>query len=147
MKFFKRTNKIPEKKTSATGSVISVYNVGQPVWSGRDYESFAKEGYEQNVVVNRCVSMIAKGIASVDWQVFAGDTELQNHPLLRLLANPNERQASCDFFEAVASFKLLSGNSYIEAAYPGNSLSVNKRPPTYLYSLAPIVTGKQKNHN
>lgn len=137
MKFFKRKEKPQEKKESATGSVISMYNVGQPVWSGRNYESFAKEGYEQNVVVNRCVSLIAKGIASVDWQVFAGENELPNHPLLALLANPNERQSACDFFEALVSFKLLSGNAYIEAAYPNASLTPSKKPPVYLYTLRP----------
>lgn len=136
MNFWKRKPKI-EKKESATGSVVSMFNVGQPVWSGRDYTSFAKEGYEQNVVANRCISLIAKGVASVNWELFAGDTKLEKSPLLDLLANPNKTQSSCDFFEAVAAFKLIAGNSYIEAAFPGGSLSPNTRPPTYLYNLPP----------
>lgn len=134
--FFRKKKKI-EIKESATGSVVSIYNVGQPIWSGRDYENFAKEGYVQNVVANRCVNLIAKGVAGVSWKLFAGDKELKTHPLLTLLANPNETQSSCDFFESVASFKLIAGNSYIEAAYPKASLVPSTKPPTFLYSLRP----------
>ena len=126
-----------EQKQSATGSV-RIYNVGQPVWTGRDYESFAKEGYEQNVVTNRCVSLISKGVAGVQWQLFSGDTEIENHELLDLLKNPNPRQAGCDFFESVAAFKLLAGNSYIEAAFPGGSSTPKTGAPKFLYSLDKI---------
>ena len=146
MKFWK-SKKAIEKKASATGAVVSMYNVGQPVWMGRDYEKFAKEAYQENVIANRCVSLIAKGVASLQWQVVAGDTLLEKHPLLDLLKKPNETQAQCDFFEAVISYKLLSGNSYIEAAYPNAGLAPRKTPPTYLYSLRPdrmqIIKGKK----
>ena len=129
-----------EQKDSAIGTVLSMFNVGQPVWSGRDYKSFAQEGYVQNVVVNRCVDIISKGVASIDWQVFTsnGIQEIEKHPLLDLLHNPNERQASCDFFEAVAAYKLLSGNSYIEAAYANSeNTKPSKQKPVYLYTHRP----------
>ena len=146
MIFFKKKKPL-EKKESASGSVVSMYNVGDPVWSGRDYASFAKEAYIRNVIANRSVSLIAKSIASLSWKVYQGDQEVTNAPLLALLANPNETQAQSDFFEALASYYLIAGNSYIEAAYPNGNTKPSKSPPKYLYILRPdkmkVIKGRK----
>lgn len=39
-------------------------------------------------------------------------TEVLDHPLLKLLERPNEKQAQGDYIEQVASYWLLSGNAY-----------------------------------
>lgn len=135
--FFRKKKITPEKKQSAIGSVLSLMNVGQPVWSTRDYKSFADEGYVRNVITNRCVSLISKGVASLEWEVFRGDKKQDQHDILKLLARPNPYQAQCDFFEAVISFKLLSGNSYIEAAYPSANPAPSIKPPRHLYVHRP----------
>lgn len=133
MIFFKK--KKQEIKQSLVGSVVSMYNVGDPVWSGRDYESFSREAYIKNVVANRCISLIAKNIASLQWQLFSNDNEIENSPLLDLLRNPNQYQSQSDFFESLVSYKLISGNAYIEAAYPSNNNKPSNSPPTFLYVL------------
>ena len=145
MIFFKKKPK--EQKQSASGYAISMYNVGDPVWTKRDYESFAKEAYVRNVVANRCVSLIAKNIASLDWLVFQNENLVENSPIIDLLENPNQTQAKCDFFEAVIAFKLISGNAYIEAAYPSGNTKPSNKPPVYLYTLRPdkmkIIKGQK----
>lgn len=145
--FFSRKRAVKEKKQSAIGSVLSMFNLGQPVWSSRDYKSFAEEGYIRNVITNRCVSLISKGVASLEWRAFEGETLVQNHDVLKLLSNPNPEQAQCDFFEAVVAFKLLSGNAYIEAAYPQANVKPSKKQPIFLYTHRPdrmkIIKGQR----
>lgn len=76
------------------------------------YENLAKEGYQQNAIVFRCVNEISNGAAAVPFRVFQGDQELEQHPLLNLLARPNPQHAGNEYFQALYSFLLLSGNSY-----------------------------------
>jgi HK97 family phage portal protein len=139
--FFKK-----ESKRSAAGSVVSYNKLGQPVWTERDYESFSREAYQRNVVAYRCISMVAQSIASLDFQVFVGDKLVDNHPMLSLIERPNPMQSGSEFFEAVTAYHMIAGNSYVEAAYPGNSMQPKKTPPTFLYTLRPdrmqIIAGQ-----
>ena len=43
-----------------------------------------------------------------------GNAERDEHPLLELLARPNQRQAGGSFFEALYGHLLISGNAYVE---------------------------------
>ena len=40
-----------EAKASATGPLIVLETLGRPVWTPRDYEAFAREGFMQNAIV------------------------------------------------------------------------------------------------
>ncbi len=53
-----------EAKASATGPLIVLETLGRPVWTPRDYEAFAREGFMQNAIVYRAVRMIAEAAAS-----------------------------------------------------------------------------------
>ncbi len=112
----------PQSKTSAAAPLIAMQYQRQPVWSPRDYGSFAREGFMQNPVVYRSVRMIAEAAASVPFCLYAGDEELTEHPLLDLLRAPNPMQSRADLMESWFSFLLVSGNSYMEAVAPGGSL-------------------------
>lgn len=103
------------RKTSSVGSLVACGTVGNPVWTPRRYDSLAAEGYQKNVIVYRCVNLIARGLGSVPWLLYHGEREIEQHPLLNLLNSPSPRQAGSAFMEAVAGYLLLSGNSYIEA--------------------------------
>ncbi len=109
-------------KSSKGGPLIALSNVGQPVWSPRDYGAFAREGFMQNAVVYRCVRMIAEAAASVPLVLNEGETRLSEHPLLRLIGQPNELQCGPDFLEAWYGFLLIAGNSYIEAVSVGSDV-------------------------
>lgn len=118
-------------KNSAVGSMVVNHVLGHPQWTPRRYDSLAEEGYHKNVIVNRCVTLIARGIASVPWLLYRGEHEIDTHPLLTLLNSTSPRQAGSAFMEAVVSYLLLSGNTYIEAVLNGN------QSPTELYTLRP----------
>ena len=48
----------PDRKESQASQLL-VVNPGQPVWSPRNYESFAKEAYGKNVVAYQSINRIA----------------------------------------------------------------------------------------
>ena len=104
-----------EAKASATGPLIVLETLGRPVWTPRDYEAFAREGFMQNAVVYRAVRMIAEAAASVPLMLFEGDEEHEDHPLLDLLAKPSLDQTGTDFLEAWYGYLLVAGNAYVEA--------------------------------
>jgi HK97 family phage portal protein len=105
----------PEAKASATGPLIALHSMGQPVWSPRDYGSFAREGFMQNPIVHRSVRMIAEAVASVPLLLYSGSEEIERHPFLDLIARPNPNQCGPDLIEALTGFLLVSGNAYLEA--------------------------------
>ena len=116
-----------------TKEAPKVYMAGHTLYAHhrRDgYKDYAKEGYQENAIVYRCVNEIANGAASVPMKVFQGDIELDNHPLITLLKRPNPTQAGIEYFQSLYSYLLLAGNSYALAS------AVNQ-VPTEMYLLRP----------
>lgn len=112
-----------EEKASMTSQVFRYDPIGQPVWSPRNYQSFAREGMMQNAVVYRSVRMIAEAAASVPLLLYQGATELEEHPILQLLDKPNVDCTRADLFEAWYGFLLVSGNAFVEATSVGGDLA------------------------
>jgi HK97 family phage portal protein len=110
------------QKDSLAGPLVAMMNAGRPQATPRRYEKLAQEGYQKNVIVFRCVNLISESAAAIPWQLFSGKgddkTLIEDHPILDMLARPNPWQGGASFFHMVYSFKLLSGNSYIEAVAP-----------------------------
>lgn len=106
---------VPQQPTLQTKqSPVVMYNNVSGAYTSKDkYEDFAKEGYQQNAIVFRCVNEIAQGASSVPFKVFDGDIELDNHPLIDLLNRPSPQFAGVEFFQGVYSHLLLAGNSYV----------------------------------
>ena len=115
---------------SRTGPLIAYETLGGPVWSPRDYAAFSREGFMQNAVVYRCVRMICEAAASVPLVLYDGPNELEDHPLLTLLAHPSPHQTGTDFLESFLGYLLVSGNTYVEAVALNGELRE-------LYSLRP----------
>ena len=138
---FGRSKPPAERKESAVGPDIVQFYVGQPVWSERNYETFAREGYAYNAIVYRCVSLIAQAAASVKLDVYSGDKILDAHPIMDLLARPNPTMSGHFLSEASYSFLTIAGNAYIEAVGPENG------PPAELWYLRPdrmkVIPGPQ----
>src|SRR5262245_33732954 len=101
----------PAVKASRTGPVIALEHLHQPVWSPRDYATFAREGVMQNAIVYRAVRMVAEAAASVPLLLYDGDVEIETHPLLDLLARPNPVSTRPDLLEAWYGYLLVSGNA------------------------------------
>lgn len=110
-----------EVKESAAAKII-VTNPGQPVWSPRNYEQFAREAYGKNVVAYQAVNKIADAISSVKLMVFRGEQELSDHPLIKLLARPNPMQAGSDYIQAKVGYLMLAGNGYEERVKVGKDV-------------------------
>ncbi|MGE0022762.1 MAG: phage portal protein [Hyphomicrobium sp.] len=104
-----------EAKASATGPLLVLETLGRPVWTPRDYEAFAREGFMQNAIVYRAVRMIAEAAASVPLLLYEGDDEHHEHPLLDLLARPSFDHTATDLLEAWYGYLLVAGNAYVEA--------------------------------
>ena len=111
----------PEVKESRAGAAM-VMTPGQPAWSGRNYASFADEGYRKNVVAHAAINKIADAVASVPWLAFRGDQELTDHPILSLLKRPNPMQSGANYMRAKVGFFMLSGNAYEERVRIGSEV-------------------------
>ena len=110
-------------KQSTVGPLVSLYKVGQAVWTPRDYKDLAEEGYQKNVIAFSAISEVAQSAASVEFILFSGKgddrKEIKDHPLLTLLQRPNPMQGQAAFFTAVYSYYQISGNQYMEAVRVG----------------------------
>lgn len=113
---------VGERKFSRAGPLISLHFVGRPMWTPRDYAGLAREGYQRNPIVYRCVRLISEAAASVPWLLYDGTEEVDQHPLLKLLAAPNPRQSGPEWLEELYGHLLVSGNAYIEAVTDGQTV-------------------------
>lgn len=125
-----------QKQVPAAGALVAFFG-GGPVWTSRNYQHLAREGYERNGVVYACVGLIARSVAGIPWVLyrFPGSRdrveEIEEHPLLDLLERPNPWQGQAEFFEALTAFLLLAGNSYVLAVGP------ERGAPVELHVLRP----------
>lgn len=129
-KWFQNLLRRSEQKASSVAPLIVASGAHQPVWTPRQYETLAEEGYQKNMVVYRCVSLIARGVGSVSWRLYKNGIRVESHPLLTLLQNPNPQQGLARFMEGLTAYLLLAGNVYIEAVIPSQD-------PLELYLLRP----------
>jgi HK97 family phage portal protein len=136
-KFFKTEQPSIQKKEAPKIVInkLNAYSSNQ----NRKYKDYAKEGYEENAIVHRCIQLISNSASAVKLDVYDGDNLLDNHELISLLARPNPLQSGVEFFASLYSYLMISGNSYI--VRDSDAL----RPAKELYLLRPdrirVVTG------
>lgn len=124
-------SRVPHAKASGVGGLVVTSLLGRPLWTPKRYDRLAEEGYHQNVIVNRCVNLIARGASSVPWLAYQDDHELTSHSILNLMNQPSPQQAGSAFMEAIVGHLLLSGNAYVEAVLNSDG------EPVELYPLRP----------
>ena len=134
---FKAQKEIQKKEAP----IVSYQSLGYDVSSKIAYGDLAKEGYSENAIVYRCINEIANNASRVKINLFRGDAEVDNHPLLDLLYNPSPTQSQVEWFQGLYSYLLISGNNYMLSVGGDNT------PPTELYNLRPdrikIQTGQR----
>lgn len=118
------------RKYSESRQVLVMNEVGRPVSSQKNYTAFSEQGYQANVIAYKCVSVISRACASIKWELYKGGKEIEVHPLLTLLKNPNPMQSGAQFFESKIAYYLIAGNSYTEAVKAG-------KVPYELWTLRP----------
>ena len=116
-----RTALVAEKKGGGPAGFVAIHGSGQANWTRRDYASLAREGFMRNPVVQRAVRLIAEAASAVPWLLYDGVTELDEHPMLALLARPNQRLSGGTFLETLYGHLLLSGNAYLELVEAGEA--------------------------
>lgn len=141
-RWFPRLSRRPApdtEKASRTAALFAVAATGRPRWTPSDYAALAREGYQRNPFVYRCVRLLAEGVASIPYVLTEGARELDRHPALDLLARPNGRQGRADFLDAVTAHLMVAGNAYLEL------VSLDGRPAE-LHALRPdrvrVVPGR-----
>ena len=126
----KRKNPTEQKKVPV-GATVMYQATGSSFTRRTGYEDFANDGYIQNAIVYRCVNEIANGAASISFRVYDGTTELEEHPLISLLDKPNPVNSGNEYFAALYSFLLLSGNAYALRSGPDG------QPPREMHLMRP----------
>lgn len=130
-KFFKNCS---SAKACDTKSALVSYRTAR-TFASTDYCDLAETGYKKNVVVYRCVQLISRALASVEWVLRKTDTQqgidevIYNHEILDLINKPNAVQYKTTFIEEAVSHLLLSGNCYI--------MLDNSNGSKHLYLLRP----------
>ena len=132
MNFFSRLGHLFGFKYSQARQAVSVQRLGQPVVTNANYVGFSKEGYQKNVVVYRCIRIIATACAGIKWELYQNGKELVSHPIIDLMNSPNPQQGWSAFFESVVAYYNISGNTYIEGVGPTPGA-----PPRELYNIRP----------
>ncbi|MDR3224387.1 MAG: phage portal protein [Holosporales bacterium] len=132
-------------KTGDSKSALVSYKTARTS-SATDYDDLSEIGYKKNIIVYRCVQLISRAIASVNWilEKTAGHNEIDevfyNHEILDLLRKPNSKQHQTTFIEEAISHLLLSGNCYITVVRD------DLQNPKELHTLRPdrirIIPGK-----
>ena len=77
-------------------------------------DSINSNCYSKNVVVYKCVNLIANTASHVPW-IMNHSNIIHMNSILKLLKRPNPAQGGAEFFSNVIANKLLFGNSYILA--------------------------------
>ncbi len=117
-----------ETKDAGFG-LVALHAQADARWTRGDYAALAREGYMRNPVVHRAVRMIAEAAAAVPWLLYEGAAELSEHPLLGLMARPNQRSAGSSFMETVYGHLLMSGNAYVELVEAGDARELHALRP------------------
>ena len=128
-KFFKKENE-PTQRKEAPKVMFNKLNAYSSK-TNRRYKDYAKDGYQENAIVHRCIQLISNSASAVKIDVFDDDTKLDNHELISLLDRPNPLQSGVEYFASLYSFLLISGNSYLLRD------TENFTPPRELYLLRP----------
>ena len=108
--FFRRTP--PEQKSGAP--LIALQLTGRARWSSRDTVGLARMGVMHNAIAYARIRRIASAAASVPWLLYDGAQELESHPLLALLQQPNPNEDGPALFERWYAFLQSAGNAYLE---------------------------------
>jgi HK97 family phage portal protein len=102
-------------ETKAAPPLIALSLIGGARWGGRDFPALARFGVMGNAIVYRAVRMIAEAAAAVPWSLYDGDAEIETHPLLALLRQPNPQEDGNELFCRWYAFLQCAGNAYLEA--------------------------------
>jgi len=97
-----------------------------PRLTPQNYDSLAKEGYKLNPVVYACTQKISNSLKTIEWQLLQKDSsgeevEIKIHPILDLIAEPNEFQTFDDVLESYVINLILEGDVFTHLVRDGSN--------------------------
>ena len=107
-RFFKQTAETVSRRIS----FIPSWHKNKPTWKDWNTENAVENGYKSSTWVYRCVSKKMEAISSVKWKIKDLNTDdyIDEHPLVKLLNNPNPNMSGRDLFEYLVAHLELGGN-------------------------------------
>jgi len=106
------------RKSSSLFPFVTMHNLGDPVWTSRDYGRLVANGFERNPVVFQCIRLISQSVASVPFICQSSETKkLTDSHLKDLLNYPNEEMEGMSLIEELTSSLLISGDAYLKATF------------------------------
>ena len=103
------------KNSSSQKSANNFYFQDTQVFSSGNFD-FDNIGYQNNVIVYKCVNLIANAASHVPWTLQSDKLDTKNaNYITRLLQRPNPGKGGAEFFINLISNKLLFGSSYVLA--------------------------------
>jgi HK97 family phage portal protein len=97
-----------KREAKSASPMVTLSDLRAAQWSGAG--ALAREGFERNVVVYRCVRMISEAAGSVPF----GSNE-PDGALPKLIAQPNREQAGPDLMENFYGHLVVGGDAFLEA--------------------------------
>lgn len=87
----------------------------QEVYAPIEQDTAITKGFDANTAVYSIVKKYAKKAASIEKYLEnkADETEMENHPLMKLLERPNPMQSQYAFFKLVYAFYKVCGEAFI----------------------------------
>ncbi len=117
--------KFYELFTKSRGGGV-VLGSGRAAWMPARYDSYAREGYAQNVYVYACIKKIAGACAGVPWRVMRvtadGPVEDANCRAAQVLSHPQPGESWTRLIEEAVTMLLISGNAYLHDVQPGREI-------------------------
>ena len=83
-----------KKEEKSSNAIRSIMQRNSATWSAREFVAFATEGYRDNPTVRACI--MAKQKAAIECPIILVNEKgeaVENHPILKLLKNPNPMQS------------------------------------------------------
>jgi len=130
---------IQQKSISQSQPLVALHLSSQAQWSGRDYGALAREGYQKNAAVYRCVRLISEAAASIPLCARRNQICERGDPAESFLTRGNPMTTAAEILESFYGYLQVGGNAYLEAALVDGV-------PTALYALRPdrisVLTGR-----
>src|SRR5215510_11905139 len=99
-------NWFKKREAKSAQGLVAVVDLRAAQWSGAG--QLAREGFERNAVVYRCVRMISEAAGSVGFRASE-----QDGVLAKLLARPNGEQAGPDLMETFYGHLVVTGDAFL----------------------------------
>lgn len=92
---------------------VTTYVIGTEATSAPYYHQMVNEAYDINSTVRACLSELTSAVVTIPLRVQSGDTIIDEHPLLDLLANPTPTDTWDEWVTVLVDHLYLDGNAFV----------------------------------